>query len=88
MTEKYHRKKERARQYLIEVADLSLLIVKELRQRNEELSLDEIIEIIPGYRDEMYADAVESAIEDEYLEKLDQDDGQKKYRAIIYDEYD
>jgi hypothetical protein len=82
MTEKYHRKKERARQYLIEVADLSLLIVKELRASPDGLSMDEIARRIPDYSSEHYRDAIESAIEDEYIELVTRDDGVEWYRAI------
>jgi hypothetical protein len=82
------RKKERTRQYLIEVADLSLLIVEELREKTEGLSIDAISEIIPGYSSETYVDAIESAVEDEYIEMIDGEDGLELYRAIIYDEFD
>ena len=82
------RKKERARQYLIDVADLSLLIVKKLQERPEGLSINAISAIIPGHSSEMYVDAIESAIEDEYIEKIDGEDGRELYRAIIYDESD
>ena len=82
MTEKNQHKKERALQYFIEVADLSLLIVKELRASPNGLSMNEIVKRIPDYSSEHYRDAVESAIEDEYIESVTRDDGVEWYRAI------
>ncbi|KXH70572.1 MAG: hypothetical protein AM326_04200 [Candidatus Thorarchaeota archaeon SMTZ-45] len=79
---KQHRR-ERAREYLIEVADLNSLIVKELRANPNGLSIDEIVKRIPNYSSEHYKDAINSAIEDEYIELVTRDDGLEWYRAIL-----
>jgi hypothetical protein len=82
------RRKERARQYLIEVADLSLLIVKELRNNPGGLSRDDIAKRLPSFSSEHYRDAIESAIEDEYIEQVNRDDDLEWYRAIPMDDFD
>jgi hypothetical protein len=58
------------------------LIVKELRASPNGLSMNEIVKRIPDYSSEHYRDAVESAIEDEYIESVTRDDGVEWYRAI------
>ena len=85
MTEEKQRKKERARQYFIEVSDLSLLIVKEVRANPDGLSMDDIVNRISDYSPEHYRDAIESAIEDEYIELVTRDDGLEWYRAIPFE---
>lgn len=82
MTEKNQREKERARQYFIEIADLSLLIVRELRANHDGLSMDEIVKRIPNYSSKYYRDAIDSALEDEYIELVTRDDDLEWYRAI------
>jgi len=59
-----------------------------LRKKTDGLFVDKIVELIPSYSTQLYTDAIESAIEDEYIERVSQDDNQELYRAIIYDEYD
>lgn len=44
--------------------------------------MNEIVKRIPDYSSEHYRDAVESAIEDEYIESVTRDDGVEWYRAI------
>ena len=82
------RRKERARQYLIEVADLSLQILEELRNNPDGLSRDDIAERFPSFSSEHYRDAIESAIEDEYIEQVYRDDDLEWYRAIPMDGFD
>jgi hypothetical protein len=82
------RRREMARQYLIEVANLSMLIVEELRKNPEGLSKDDLAKRFPSFSSGYHRDAIDSAIEDEYIEHVSRDDNVEWYRAIVYDEFD
>lgn len=79
-------RKERARQHLILIADLSALIVKELRMVSDGVFKTDIIKRFPDYSIQQIEDAIESAIEDEYIELVEQNGNLLCYRAIQYDE--
>lgn len=80
-----HAKKQRAVEYLRGVADLNLEIVRVLRDIPEGLSIDEIIARFHDHSPQKIADALKSAIEDEYIEKLSRDD-EEWYKAITFEE--
>lgn len=52
------------------------------------LPIDEIAKRILGYSSEHYRDAIESAIEDEYIEMVIREDCVEWYHVIPLDEYD
>ena len=85
-THQLDQRKERARQHLILIADLSALIVKELRMVSDGVFKTDIIKRFPDYSIQQIEDAIESAIEDEYIELVEQNGNLLCYRAIQYDE--
>ena len=91
MNEKYdeeQRKKERSRRYLISVAELNQLIVREFMSATDGFSVDALVQRFPDHSLQQIKDALESAIEDEYFEVKTKEDGTLCYTPIIYDEYD
>jgi len=80
------RRKGRVRQHLILIADLSALIVKELKAVSDGLSRADIIRRFPDYSVGQMEDALESAIEDEYIEVEVKDDGILWYHVVQLDE--
>jgi hypothetical protein len=85
-THQMDRRKERVRQHLILIADLSALIVKELRMASDGMFKTDIIRRFPDYSVQQIEDAIESAIEDKYIELVEQEGNLLCYRAIQYDE--
>ncbi|MHA1862257.1 MAG: hypothetical protein ACTSWA_00705 [Candidatus Thorarchaeota archaeon] len=80
-------KRERARRYLISVAELNQLIVRELTSSTDGFSVDDVVEQFPGHSLLQIKDALESVVEDEYFEVKIRDDGSLLYIPIIYDEH-
>jgi molybdenum cofactor biosynthesis enzyme MoaA len=80
------RKKERVRQHLILIANLSASIVEELRMSSNCMSKDDIVKRYTDYSVAQIEDALDSAIEDEYIEFMEQEDDTSCYRAIHYDD--
>ncbi|TFF84810.1 hypothetical protein EU524_00195 [Candidatus Thorarchaeota archaeon] len=79
------RHKERVRRYLWAVAELNSLIVDELRKSPGGLSFTAITERFHNYPPRQVRDALKSAIEDEYIERISKD-SQEWYRAIPLEE--
>ena len=83
---KLDRKKERVRQHLILIANLSASIVKELRMSSNGMSKADIIKRFADHSVAQIEDALESAIEDEYIELVEQEGDTPCYRANHFDE--
>ena len=81
-----HQRKEHIRQHAILIANLSASIVKQLREISEGMSKTDIINNFSEYSIEQINDALESALEDEYIERVEQDSAGPLYRAIIYND--
>lgn len=79
------RQKERVRRYLWTVAELNGLIIDELRKSPGGLSFTAITERFHDYPPRQVRDALESAIEDQYIEKTSRD-GEEWYKAIPLEE--
>jgi len=80
------RRKERIRMYLISVAELNQLIVKELRLSMKGLSKDDIVKRFSDYSLQQIEDALESAIEDEYIEVETRDADVLWYCSVKFEE--
>lgn len=81
------RKKERARMYLVSVAELNQLIVREFKFSTDGFSEDDVVNRFSEYPLQQIRDALESAVEDEYFKVIARDDGSLWYTPIIYDGY-
>ena len=79
------RQKERVRRYLRDVADLNGLIVDELRSVPDGLTFEAITERFRSYPPAQVRDALDSAIEDEYIEKFSRK-GEDWYRTTPFEE--
>ncbi|KXH69772.1 MAG: hypothetical protein AM326_12485 [Candidatus Thorarchaeota archaeon SMTZ-45] len=91
MTDDYdemQRKRERARRYLISVAELNQLIVREFKSSTDGFSEQDVVDRFPEHSLQQIRDALESAVEDEYFRVTTRDDGSLWYTPIIYDEWD
>ncbi len=80
------RRKGRVRQHVILIADLSALIVKELRMTSGGMLKTDIIKRFADYSTEQIEDALESAIEDEYIEVETRESGVRWYHSVCFDE--
>ena len=80
------REKERARMYLIGVAELNQLIVDDFKSSTDGFSEDDVVNRFPEYSLQQIRDALESAVEDEYFRVMTRDDDSLWYTPIIYDE--
>ncbi|TFH01442.1 MAG: hypothetical protein E4H14_18595 [Candidatus Thorarchaeota archaeon] len=82
------RRKERARMYFVNVAELNQLIVRDFSPLTDGFSVDDVVQRFPEYPLQLIKDALDSAVEDEYFEVKTKDDGSLWYTPIIFDEYD
>lgn len=80
-----HARKQRAVEYLRGVASLNLEIVAVLRENADGLPIERIAERFQEHSREKIQDALESAIEDQYIEKTSKD-GEEWYKAISLEE--
>ena len=80
------KKREHARMYLISVAELNQLIVREFRSSTDGFSEDDVVNRFPEHSLQQIRDALESAVEDEYFRVVTQNDGSHWYTPIIYDD--
>ncbi|MGD9395199.1 MAG: hypothetical protein PVJ05_02105 [Candidatus Thorarchaeota archaeon] len=87
MTEEYNqeqRKKEHSRMYLISVAELNQLIVREFGSSTDGFSEDDVVDRFPEHSLQQIRDALESVVEDEYFRVMILDDDSLLYTPIIY----
>jgi hypothetical protein len=75
-------RKERARQHLVLIADLSALIVKELKAVSDGMSMADIMGRFAKYSAGQTEDALESAIEDEYIDVEIRERGVRWYHPV------
>jgi len=80
------RRKERIHQHVILIADLSALIVKELKAVSDGMSIADIMGRFAQYSAGQIEDALESAIEDEYIEVEIRESGVRWYHPVWSDE--
>ena len=80
-------KRERARMYLISVAELNQLIVREFKTSTDGFSEDDVVNRFPKHSLQQIRDALESAVEDEYFKVRTRDNNSLWYTPIIYDDY-
>jgi len=85
--DKEQREKESARMYLIGVAELNQLIVREFKSLIDGFSEDDVVIRFPKYSLQQVRDALESAVDDEYFKVSARSDGVLWYTPIIYDDY-
>jgi len=77
------KRKERTRRYLISVAELNQLIVREFKSATDGFSVDAVVQRFPDYSLQQIHDALESVIEDEYFECKTKEDGSLWYTPVI-----
>lgn len=82
------RKKERARRYLISIAELNQLIVREFKSSTDGFSVEDVVNRFTEHSSQQIRDALESAVEDEYFTVITRDDNTLWYTPIVYDEWD
>jgi hypothetical protein len=81
------RRRENARMYLISVAELNQLIVREFKSSIDGFSEDDVVIRFPKYSLQQVRDALESAVEDEYFKVIPREDGSLWYTPIVYNDY-
>ncbi|MFW9961934.1 MAG: hypothetical protein ACFFCX_00010 [Candidatus Sifarchaeia archaeon] len=79
------RRKENARMYLISVAELNQLIVREFKSSINGFSEDDVVNRFPEYSLQQIRDSLESAVEDEYFKVTTRENGSLWYLPIIYE---
>ncbi|MFW9887990.1 MAG: hypothetical protein ACFFER_07405 [Candidatus Thorarchaeota archaeon] len=80
------KRRERARMYLISVAELNQLIVREFRSSTDGFSEDDVANRFPKHSLQQIRDALESAVEDEYFRVTTRENGSLWYAPMIYSE--
>ena len=80
------RKREHVRMYLINVAELNQLIVREFKSSTGGFPEEDVVSRFPEHSLQQIRDALESAVDDEYFRVTTRDDGFLWYTPIIYSE--